>query len=166
MSTIKVGQIYASTHSGDVTRGTRQRRRVTEVRALSRAVWLVTEDGPPYLTARPSRVTLRVDGVAHHSRPPSSRGRQGTRWRVNRRIYWTREVNFGGGVGRDYGGGVCPSCKGSGVDHLIRKSELVSWINGRRELSKKLPQYFFVKQGFDAALDDLCDWINEQIKEK
>lgn len=56
---IEVGQVYASTHSGDVARGTRQRRRVVAVDMAARKAHLVTEDGPVHSTARPSTVTLR-----------------------------------------------------------------------------------------------------------
>jgi len=56
---IVVGQVYASTHSGDVAKGERQRRRVVAVNMAACKVQLVTEYGPVHLTARPSTVTLR-----------------------------------------------------------------------------------------------------------
>lgn len=58
MSKIKVGQIYASTHSGDIENGSRQRRRVTNVQlGADSYVWLQTEDS--YVQVAPSRVRLR-----------------------------------------------------------------------------------------------------------
>lgn len=55
---IKVGQVYASTHSGDIDHGSRQRRRVTNVSlGPDSFVWLQTEDS--IVTVAPSRVRLR-----------------------------------------------------------------------------------------------------------
>lgn len=56
---IKVGQVYRSKHIGDIERNTRQRRRVVRVDLSGPFVYLLTEDGPAHLTARPSRVRLR-----------------------------------------------------------------------------------------------------------
>ena len=56
---IKVGQVYASTHSGDVFRGQRQRRVVVSLDLTGDSpgpsVWLHTEGR----TGKPSRVSLR-----------------------------------------------------------------------------------------------------------
>lgn len=55
---IQVGQVYASTHSGDVENGWRQRRRVVDVQlGPDSFVWLKTEDG--VVNSPPSRVRLR-----------------------------------------------------------------------------------------------------------
>lgn len=55
---IKVGQIYASTHSGDIEHGSRQRRRVVDVQlGPDSFVWLKTEGG--FVDSPPSRVRLR-----------------------------------------------------------------------------------------------------------
>lgn len=55
---IKVGQVYASTHSGDIERGARQARRVVNVDlGADSFVWLKTEDG--VVDSPPSRVRLR-----------------------------------------------------------------------------------------------------------
>lgn len=55
---IKVGQVYASTHSGDVESGWRQRRRVVNVDlGADSFVWLKTEDG--VVNSPASRVRLR-----------------------------------------------------------------------------------------------------------
>ena len=55
---IKVGQLYASTHSGDVEYGRRQRRRVVDVQLGSDSfAWLQTEDALVNVGA--TRVRLR-----------------------------------------------------------------------------------------------------------
>jgi len=51
---VEVGQVYSSTHTGDVLRGNRQRRVVTEVNESF--AWLLTEGKA---SARPTRVRLR-----------------------------------------------------------------------------------------------------------
>ena len=56
---IEVGQVYASTHSGDVKYGRRQRRRL--VRVEGRFAYLVTEDDQGSPTGPESRVSLRAD---------------------------------------------------------------------------------------------------------
>lgn len=55
---IKIGQVYASTHSGDVERGQRQRRRVTDVTfGPDSFAWLKTEDA--LVNVGSTRVRLR-----------------------------------------------------------------------------------------------------------
>ncbi len=54
---IAVGQVYASTHSGDVRSGDRQRRRVTAIDLSGPFVWLSSEEA--WRLCPPSRVRLR-----------------------------------------------------------------------------------------------------------
>lgn len=61
---IAVGQIYASTHSGDIKRGQRQRRRVVEIDLDGPFVWLQTL----CRTANPHGISSRI-----HLRSPRSR---------------------------------------------------------------------------------------------
>lgn len=56
---IEVGQVYASTHSGDVKHGERQRRRVVAVDMAACKVHLRTETTSAAAVVRPSTVTLR-----------------------------------------------------------------------------------------------------------
>jgi hypothetical protein len=56
---IRRGQVYASTHSGDVENGQRQRRRVVNVQlGTDSFVWLQTEEGN-LVNVAPTRIRLR-----------------------------------------------------------------------------------------------------------
>jgi hypothetical protein len=60
MSTIRIGQVYASTHSGDVAYGRRQRREVVDIAlGADSFVWLRTLDDHRQGHAKSTRVRLR-----------------------------------------------------------------------------------------------------------